>query len=111
MDERTDLVRTVTDGRFVYCRNFMPHLPHGQHVGYQFQTPTTRIWNEMYEAGQLTPVQAAFWSRRPPEELYDLVNDPDETINLAGDPRPCRDTRPTARTRWSTICWRSGTRA
>lgn len=86
MDERTDLVRTVTDGRFVYSRNFMPHLPHGQHVGYQFRTPTTRIWKEMYDAGQLTPVQAAFWSLRPPEELYDLVNDPDETINLAADP-------------------------
>lgn len=86
MDERTDLVRTVTDGRYVYVRNFMPHLPHGQHVGYQFQTPTTRVWKEMYDAGQLTPAQAAFWSRRSPEELYDLVHDPDETINLATDP-------------------------
>src|SRR6476646_9276019 len=25
MDERFDLVRSVTDGRFVYVRNYMPH--------------------------------------------------------------------------------------
>jgi len=86
MDERDDLVRTLTDGRFVYARNFMPWLPLGQHVDYMFQTPTTRVWFERFVAGQLDDVQAAFWKPRPAEELYDLEADPHETKNLAADP-------------------------
>jgi uncharacterized sulfatase len=32
----------------------------------------------------LTAVQNRFWNAKPPEELYDLTNDPDEVQNLAG---------------------------
>lgn len=83
MDERYDLVRSVTDGRYVYLRNYLPHLPHGQHVAYMFETPTTQVWKKLFEAGQLPPEQARFWEPRPPEELYDLYTDPDEVVNLA----------------------------
>jgi len=85
MDERYDLVRSVTDGRYVYLRNYMPHLPHGQHVYYQFQTRTTQLWKELYDSGKATPAQSRFWQKREPEELYDLQSDPDEVINLASD--------------------------
>lgn len=85
MDERYDLVRSVTDGRHVYIRNYMPHLPHGQHVTYMFQTPTTAIWKKMYDEGRLNPVQEAFWRSKPPEELYDLTTDPDGVVNLVDD--------------------------
>ena len=85
MDERIDMVRTVTDGRYVYVRNYMPHRPHGQHVWYEFQTPTTQVWRRLWEANETTPAQSAFWlSRRPAEELYDLASDPDEVVNLSG---------------------------
>ena len=83
MDERYDLVRCCRDERFVYIRNFMPHLPMGQHVRYMFQTPSTRVWHERYERGELTAAQRFFWEPRPPEELYDLQEDPEETRNLA----------------------------
>jgi arylsulfatase A-like enzyme len=86
MDERVDLVRSATDGRFVYVRNYMPHRPHGQHVSYMFQTPTTQAWKALHDAGKLTPAQAAFWNRKPAEELYDLRTDPDEVVNLAQVP-------------------------
>ncbi|WP_221029096.1 sulfatase-like hydrolase/transferase [Actomonas aquatica] len=86
MDERTDFVRTVTDGHYVYVRNFRPDLPAGQHVAYQFQTPTTRLWFEQWQAGELNAAQAAFWEPTPPEELYDLHTDPLEIHNLANDP-------------------------
>jgi len=86
MDERLDLVRSVTDGRFVYIRNFHIHRPHGQHVSYMFETPTTRIWKAQFDAGKLNPVQARFWGPREPEELYDLATDPHETINRVNDP-------------------------
>lgn len=84
MDERFDLVRSVTDGRFVYLRHFMPHLPYGQHLGYMFQMPTARVWRDMAAAGKLNPDQRHFWEPKPVEELYDLNSDPWEVHNLAG---------------------------
>jgi uncharacterized sulfatase len=86
MDERYDLVRSVTDGRYVYLRNYMPHLSYGQHVEYMFQTPTTRVWKKLHDEGKLTPAQDAFWNPKPAEELYDLQKDPDEVNNLAASP-------------------------
>ena len=83
MDERYDLIRSVTDGRYVYVRNFMPHLPQGQHVEYMFQTTTTRVWKKLYDDGKATPAQSYFWQTKQPEELYDLTDDPDEVRNLA----------------------------
>jgi uncharacterized sulfatase len=85
MDERIDISRSVFDGRFVYLRNYHPHRPWGQHVAYMFETPTTRVWHELFEAGELTETQAAFWRPKAPEELYDLRTDPDEVRNLASD--------------------------
>jgi len=86
MDERYDLVRSVRDQKYVYIRNFMPHKIYGQYLEYMFQTPTTRVWKELYDKGQLTAAQRAFWETKPHEELYDLDNDPDEVHNLADDP-------------------------
>lgn len=86
MDERDDLVRSVTDGRHVYIRNYMPHKTYGQYLDYMFQTPTTRVWKRLHDEGRLTPEQDAFWKTKPPEELYDLQTDPDEIHNLAGAP-------------------------
>jgi hypothetical protein len=86
MDERYDLVRSVTDGRYVYIRNYMPHLIYAQHIDFMWQTPTTRVWEKMHQDGKLTPAQDAFWNSKPAEELYDLKNDPDEVTNLAASP-------------------------
>lgn len=86
MDERIDMVRSCTDGRFVYMRHFYPDRPYLKHVSYMFQTPTTRIWKDMYDAGELTDAQAKFWQDKPAEELFDLQNDPDEVNNIATDP-------------------------
>ncbi len=84
MDERYDLVRSVTDGRYVYLRNYMLHRSQGQHVNTQFLTPTTQVWRRMYDAGQTNAAQSIFWREpKSPEELYDLHADPDETRNLA----------------------------
>lgn len=84
MDERLDFVRSATDGRYVYLRNFFPHLSQGQHVNYQFETPTTQVWRRLFDEGKATDAQSIFWRvPKAPEELYDLENDPDEVRNLA----------------------------
>ena len=83
MDERYDLVRSVRNDRFIYIRNFRPDLIYGQHIAYMFETPTTRVWKQLYDDGKLKPPQTFFWETKPPEELYDLQADPDEVHNLA----------------------------
>ena len=82
MDERIDCSRSITDGRYVYIRNFMPHVPHGQFLEFQQKTATTKIWNDMFLEGKLNEIQSAFWRPKHFEELYDLEADPHETRNL-----------------------------
>ena len=85
MDERLDNVRSVTDGRYVYLRNFHPHVSQAQRVAYQFETPTTALWAKFFEQGKANDAQSIFWrTPKAPEELYDLEQDRDEVRNLAG---------------------------
>ena len=73
MDERYDMVRSVRDERYVYVRNYMPHLPCGQFVEYMFRTPTTRVWKQIHDAGKLTAAQRS-WAVRlclGDEKLFD----------------------------------------
>lgn len=86
MDERYDLVRTVRDSRYRYIRNYMPHLPAGQHMTYLFRQPGVRVWQDEFTAGRLNDEQSAFWRARPFEELYDIRSDPDEVHNLSESP-------------------------
>ncbi len=86
MDERYDCVRSVTDGRFVYVRNFRPDKIYGQHINYMWEMPTTRVWERMFQEGKLNAAQSAFWKTKPAEELYDLTTDRDEVNNLASAP-------------------------
>jgi arylsulfatase A-like enzyme len=82
MDERIDMSRSVSDGRYVYIRNYFPHRPQGQYLEYMFQTPTTQVWKRMFDAGELNSAQSRFWQPKECEELYDLQTDPDEITNL-----------------------------
>lgn len=86
MDERVDCIRSATDGRFVYARNFCPDKIYGQHLAYMWETPTTGVWEKMFRDGKLTPEQSYFWKTKPAEELYDLESDRDEVRNLAAVP-------------------------
>ncbi len=86
MDERYDCVRSVTDGRFVYVRNFRPDKIYGQYLNYMWQTPTTVVWERMFKEGKLDAAQSIFWKTKPAEELYDLTTDRDEVKNLAAVP-------------------------
>ncbi|ANI77283.1 sulfatase-like hydrolase/transferase [Sphingobium sp. EP60837] len=86
MDERYDFVRSVTDGRWRYTRNYLPHLPSGQHGAYEWQAKSYQSLEREYLAGRLTEEQARFFKPRPFEELYDLSSDPHELSNLAAHP-------------------------
>ncbi|MEM9827259.1 MAG: sulfatase-like hydrolase/transferase [Planctomycetota bacterium] len=90
MDERYDLIRGVSDGRWKYIRNFLPHLPyfHTQTRLYPAKQPTYQVLHRMAAEGSLPPTSAQFLThQRPREQLFDLKNDPHELVNLVDDPR------------------------
>ena len=86
MDERYDMVRSVRNKRYIYIRNYMPHLIYGQYLAYMFQTPTTQVWKRLFNEGKLEPPRTFFWEPKPAEELYDLQTDPDEVRNRVDSP-------------------------
>lgn len=82
-DETVDIIRCVRTKQFKYLRNFLSHVSHMQPNGYKDRKEIIRRMRELHAAGQLNPLQARIFApARPPEELYDLENDPGETKNL-----------------------------
>jgi N-sulfoglucosamine sulfohydrolase len=80
---RDRMVRTL---RYKYIRNFYPDLPAAPPEDVQ-RSPTWRAMETLFARGALTPEQTnCFVAPRPIEELYDVEADPDELVNLAGDP-------------------------
>jgi arylsulfatase A-like enzyme len=86
MDEAIDFVRTARDERYRYIRNYMPHLPWGQHLQFMWNQAGYRRWEQLHLEGTLDEAQDRFWGEKPAEELYDLDADPDEVENLVDDP-------------------------
>lgn len=86
MDERYNLVRAVTDGRYRYIRNYHPDRPWAQRIDFLWQTAAMREWELHFRAGTLNAAQRTFFEPAPAEALYDCANDPDNVHNLAADP-------------------------
>jgi arylsulfatase A-like enzyme len=86
MDERYNLVRAVSDGRYRYVRSFYPDRPWGQHLDFLWQPAAMREWELHFRSGVLNPAQRAFFEPSPAEALYDCATDPDNVVNLAADP-------------------------
>jgi len=86
MDERIDMSRAVTDGRWRYIRNYRPDLPVMQHLDYLWRQSSMREWDRLNREGKLNAVQAAPFRLKPVEELFDCDADPDNVANLATDP-------------------------
>jgi arylsulfatase A-like enzyme len=84
-DETVDRIRAVRTDRFKYIRNFEPDRPYLQPNAYKDHKVIVQAMRELYAAGALNEAQALIMAdQRPPEELYDLQNDPHEIHNLAG---------------------------
>ncbi len=83
MDERRNLVRSVSDGQYRFTRNYLPHRPYGRRLEYLWNSPLMQSWASEYEAGRLNAVQSAFFEPRAAVELYDVQTDPHQTVNLA----------------------------
>jgi arylsulfatase A-like enzyme len=79
-----DRIRSVRGDRYHYIRNFMTNRPLMQ-WNYRSTFPISKKIEAMYANGELTPAQALPYGERPPEELYDMRQDPHQTANLAND--------------------------
>jgi len=90
VDEVRDLARSVRDARYLYIRNYMPHLGYNQPTAWP---DNGEIRHEFYRLAQrekttdentMTPAQWHFVApTRPVEELYDCQADPQNIKNLA----------------------------
>jgi len=87
MDERYDMMRSISDGRLIYVHNYRPDLPYVQPLDYQFKARGYQSWARIAAEGKLTKATAQFWGEKPTEELYEMSTDPDSVHNLASDPK------------------------
>lgn len=85
VDEVSDLARSVRDKRYLYIRNYMPHLSYNQPTAWP---DLGEIRPEFYRLSDREKMTAAQWHfagpTKPVEELYDCEKDPQNLNNLAG---------------------------
>lgn len=88
MDERYDMIRAVRTRQFLYVRNFESHRPWVQFMRTPSQGPVYQELQRLQRSNSLAPLVAPFMGgSKPFEELYDVVADPHQVFNLAGDSR------------------------
>lgn len=81
-----DLIRSVTDGRFMYSRNFMPFMPELRYLRYMEVSEIKQQMRHDLADNKLDTLQKKLFEERPAEYLFDIKNDIWETKNLAYDP-------------------------
>jgi len=84
-DNGIDLVRSVTNGKYMYSRNFMPFMPEVRYIRYMEIGEIKQQMRIDLDANKLNPLQKSLFEDRPAEFLYDIENDTWETNNLASD--------------------------
>ena len=84
VDEVRDFARSVRDEKYLYIRNYMPHLGYNQPTAWPDIGEIRHEFYKLAKSGKMTPAQSHFAGpRRPIEELYDCESDPLNLSNLA----------------------------
>lgn len=84
VDEAIDLARSVRGKRYLYIRNFMPHLSYNQRTSWPDMGEVRHEFYRVAAGNQVSSAIDAFTAdRRPAEELYDCESDPHNLHNLA----------------------------
>jgi len=87
VDEAYDLARSVRDKRYLYVRNYMPHLSYNQPEGYSDQAEVRQEITHLAAEGKLNATQMTYAGpTKAMEELYDTQSDPHQIHNLADSP-------------------------
>ncbi len=85
-DERVENVRAIRDKRYLLVKNYLPYVPRGQNLYYQWLIPMQRMWEEEYQGGRLNGAQSRWFQERRSYELYDTQVDPYCVNNLIDVP-------------------------
>jgi N-sulfoglucosamine sulfohydrolase len=85
-DDCYEVSRSVTDGRYVYVRHFMPQLPYFQNAVIFNKGGSYEEINRLRDLDMLPEGTEKMFRPKPVEELFDLQNDPWEENNLASNP-------------------------
>ena len=78
-------IRSVRTKKYKYIRNFFYHCYHTNHSDLLRKDGAGEYWNSWYESSIQNKKAKQIISKyyiRPPEEFYDLLNDPNEQNNL-----------------------------
>jgi len=85
VDEVRDLSRSVRDNRYLYIRNYMPHLGYNQPTAWPDNGEIRHDFYRLTDKQKMTVAQWHFAGpTRPVEELYDCQTDSQNLKNLAG---------------------------
>jgi N-sulfoglucosamine sulfohydrolase len=88
VDDAFDTARSARDERWLYIRNYRPHLSWAPPESYSDTSPFRVALRTEAAAGKLGTGPTAWLApTRPREELYDTQADPHQLNNLAADPR------------------------
>jgi len=82
-------IRAVRTQRWKYIRNLRPDCYHSNHSDILRKDGAGAYWDSWDAAAAQNPRAAAIVRKyyvRPAIEFYDIINDPDEQHNLAGNP-------------------------
>lgn len=85
-DNGIDMVRTVTDGKYIYSRNYLPFIYEARYIRYMEIGQIKQQMRKDLAGNKLNPLQKSLFEPRPAEFLFDIENDLWETKNLADDP-------------------------
>ena len=86
-DNGIDLVRSVTNGKYMYSRNFMPFMPEAKFIRYMELGEIKQQMRKDLAENKLNTLQKSLFEDRPTEFLFDIENDQWETHNLASEPK------------------------
>jgi arylsulfatase A-like enzyme len=88
VDESYDMIRSVRTKEYLYIRNYYPNEPFPIWVPYLSNMPIYKEMLRLDAEGKLTGAQKSWFAySRPPEELYDVKNDPYQVRNIINDPK------------------------
>lgn len=85
-DNGIDMVRTVTDGKYIYSRNFLPFINEARYIRYMEIGEIKQQMRRDLADNKLNALQKSLFEPRPAEFLFDIENDLWETQNLADHP-------------------------
>jgi N-sulfoglucosamine sulfohydrolase len=85
-DARVENARGLRTKQFLMVKNYIPYVPMGQYLSYQWRIPLQVYWEEEHKAGRTNAVTGRFFQKKAVEELYDTSKDPYNTNNLINHP-------------------------